>query len=82
MNTLVPLALADVTAILYCNAKMGHRISQIYGVWGTLLESWRLLYKVRAHLVATVAMAIGDESVEASFQNLHGVFENGWSTQP
>ena len=61
MNTLVPLALADVAAILYCNAKMSHRISQIYGVWGTLLESWRLLHKVKAHLVATVAMAIGDD---------------------
>jgi len=61
VTALVPMALADVIAVLYCNVKMIHRIAQIYGGRGGLLGSWRLLHKVTAHLIATGAIAIGDD---------------------
>jgi putative membrane protein len=40
VTTLVQLALANVTAVLYRNVKILHRIAHIYGGRGELLGSW------------------------------------------
>ena len=40
------------------------------------MESWRLLHKVKAHLVATVAMAIGDDWLDRGL-----VSESSWRFQ-
>ena len=61
ITALVPLALVDVSAALICNLRMIRRIAQIYGGRSGLLSSWRLLGKVTTHLIATGAMAIGDD---------------------
>ena len=61
ITALVPLALVDVTAALVCNLRMIRRIAQVYGGRSGLLGSWRLFGKVTSHLIATGAMAIGDD---------------------
>ena len=61
ITALVPLALVDVTAALVCNLRMIRRIAQVYGGRSGLLSSWRLFGKVTGHLIATGAMAIGDD---------------------
>ena len=61
ITTLVPLALVDVAAALICNLRMIRRIAQVYGGRSGLLSSWRLFGKVTGHLIATGAMAIGDD---------------------
>ena len=61
ITALVPLALVDVAAALICNLRMIRRIAQVYGGRSGLLSSWRLFGKVTGHLIATGAMAIGDD---------------------
>ena len=51
----------DVAAALICNLRMIRRIAQVYGGRSGLLSSWRLFGKVTGHLIATGAMAIGDD---------------------
>lgn len=61
VTALVPLALADVVAALTANLRMIRRIAVIYGGRGGTLGSWRLTRAVFAHLVATGAVAVGDD---------------------
>ena len=64
VTALVPLALADVAAALTANLRMIRRIAEVYGGRGGLLGSWRLTRAVMAHLVATGAVAVGDDMLE------------------
>lgn len=64
VTALVPLALADVVAALTANIRMIRRIAEIYGGRSGTLGSWRLTRAVMAHLVATGAVAVGDDLLE------------------
>ena len=61
VTALVPIALADVIAALTANLRMIRRIATIYGGRGGTLGSWRLVRAVFSHLVATGAVAVGDD---------------------
>ncbi|WP_323785084.1 TIGR01620 family protein [Thalassovita sp.] len=61
VTALVPLALADVAAALTSNLRMIRRVAEIYGGRSGALGSWRLMRAVMAHLVATGAVAVGDD---------------------
>ena len=63
VTALVPLALADVATALTANLRMIRRIAEIYGGRGGTLGSWRLTRAVMTHLVATGAVAVGDDLV-------------------
>jgi putative membrane protein len=60
-TALVPLALADVVVALTANIRMIRRIAEIYGGRAGSFGSWRLMRAVAGHLVATGAVAIGDD---------------------
>lgn len=64
VTALVPLALADVVAALGANIRMIRRIAEIYGGRSGTLGSWRLTRAVLSHLVATGAVAVGDDMLE------------------
>ncbi len=64
VTALVPIALADVVAALTANVRMIRRVAEIYGGRSGVLGSWRLTRAVMAHLVATGAVAIGDDMLE------------------
>ena len=64
VTALVPLALADVMAALTSSLSMIRRIAEIYGGRSGLVGSWRLTRAVFAHLVATGAVAVGDDLLE------------------
>ncbi|MDJ0640230.1 MAG: TIGR01620 family protein [Paracoccaceae bacterium] len=61
VTALVPLALADVIAALTANLRMIRRIAEVYGGRAGTLGSWRLTRAVITHLVATGAVAVGDD---------------------
>ena len=63
VTALVPLALADVIAALTANLRMIRRIAEIYGGRSGTLGAWRLTRAVMTHLVATGAVAIGDDLI-------------------
>lgn len=63
VTALVPIALADVVAALTANLRMIRRIAEIYGGRGGTLGAWRLTRAVIAHLVATGAVAVGDDLI-------------------
>ncbi len=63
VTAIIPLALADVAVALVANMRMIRRIAQIYGGRSGLFGSWRLFRAVAAHLVATGAVAIGDDLI-------------------
>ena len=63
VTALVPIALADVVAALTANLRMIRRIAEIYGGRAGTLGSWRLIRAVLTHLVATGAVAIGDDMI-------------------
>lgn len=63
VTALVPLALADVVAALTSNLRMIRRIAEIYGGRAGTLGSWRLTRSVLTHLVATGAVAVGDDLI-------------------
>ncbi len=63
VTALVPLALADVVAALASNLRMIRRIAEIYGGRSGVLGSWRLTRAVLSHLVATGAVAVGDDLI-------------------
>ncbi len=65
VTAIVPLALADVAAALVANIRMIRRIAEIYGGRAGLLGSWRLLRAVTVHLVATGAVAVGDDLIHS-----------------
>ncbi|KIC50466.1 TIGR01620 family protein [Tateyamaria sp. ANG-S1] len=64
VTALVPLALADVVVALTANLRMIRRIAEVYGGRGGVVGSWRLTRAVMAHLVATGAVAVGDDMLE------------------
>lgn len=61
VTALIPLPLADVLTALTANLRMIRRIAEIYGGRSGVLGSWRLTRAVMAHLVATGAVAMGDD---------------------
>ncbi|WP_417257003.1 YcjF family protein [Celeribacter halophilus] len=63
VTALVPLALADVFAALTANLRMIRRIAEIYGGRSGTLGSWRVTRSVLTHLVATGAVAVGDDLI-------------------
>jgi len=63
VTALVPLALADVVAALTANLRMIRRVAEIYGGRTGVLGSWRLFRAVMTHLVATGAVAAGDDLI-------------------
>ena len=64
VTALVPLALADVVAAFSANLRMIRRVAEVYGGRSGLLGSWRLTRAVMTHLVATGAVAVGDDLLE------------------
>lgn len=64
-TALIPLAAADIFAALFANLRMIRRIGEIYGGRGGRLANWRLTRAVLSHLVATGAVAIGDDMLES-----------------
>lgn len=62
-TAIIPIALADVMIALTANIRMISRIAQVYGGRSGTFGSWRLLCMVAAHLVATGAVAIGDDMI-------------------
>lgn len=63
VTALVPLALADVAGALIANLRMLRRIAEIYGGRAGTLGNWRIARAVMAHLVATGAVAVGDDLI-------------------
>ena len=63
VTAIVPLALADLFTALTANMRMIRRIAEIYGGRAGTLGSWRLTRSVLAHLVATGAVAVGDDLI-------------------
>lgn len=63
VTALVPLALADVVVALTANIRMIRRVAEVYGGRSGTLGSWRLTRAVMAHLVATGAVAAGDDLI-------------------
>jgi putative membrane protein len=63
VTALVPLALADVAVALAANLRMVRRVAEVYGGRSGTLGSWRVLRAVFAHLVATGAVAVGDDLI-------------------
>lgn len=63
VTAIVPLALADVVAALVGNLRMVRRVAEIYGGRAGVFGSWRLLRTVLLHLVATGAVAVGDDLI-------------------
>jgi putative membrane protein len=64
VTALVPIALADVVVALASSLRMIRRIAEIYGGRSGFLGSWRLTRAVFAHLLATGAVAVGDDLLE------------------
>ncbi|WP_239031910.1 YcjF family protein [Paroceanicella profunda] len=64
-TALIPLAFADVLTALSSNVRMVRRIAEVYGGRAGTLGSWRLVRAVAAHLVATGAVAMGDDMIGA-----------------
>ncbi len=62
-TALLPLALVDVVVALTANIRMVRRIAEIYGGRSGTFGSWRLLRAVASHLVATGAVAVGDDLI-------------------
>ncbi len=62
-TAIVPLPLMDVLVALTANVRMVRRVAQTYGGRTGMLGSWRLLRAVATHLIATGAVAIGDDLV-------------------
>jgi len=63
VTAIVPLALADVFTALTANLRMIRQIAEIYGGRSGVFGSWRLTRTVLTHLVATGAVAVGDDLI-------------------
>ena len=63
VTAVVPLALADVATALVSNLRMIRRIAEIYGGRSGAVGAWRLTRAVLTHLVATGAVAVGDDLI-------------------
>jgi len=64
-TALIPLAMVDVLVALTTNVRMVRRIVEVYGGRAGTLGSWRLLRAVATHLLATGAIAIGDDMISS-----------------
>lgn len=64
-TALVPLAFADVLVALTTNLRMIRRICEIYGGRSGAIGGWRLTRAVITHLVATGAVAVGDDLISS-----------------
>lgn len=64
ITALVPVALADVAAATLVNLRLIRQIGALYGGRTGFLGAIRLLRAVLTHLVATGAIAIGDDLLE------------------
>lgn len=64
VTALVPIALADVATALASSLRMIRRVAEIYGGRSGMVGGWRLTRAVFAHLVATGAVAAGDDLLE------------------
>lgn len=62
-TALVPLPLADVAAALAVNLRMMRQIAEIYGGRPGTIGNWRLARAVAGHLLATGAIAAGDDLI-------------------
>jgi len=62
-TALVPIALADIAIALATNMRMVRAVAQIYGGRSGTVGSWKLVRAVFTHLVATGAVAIGDDLI-------------------
>ena len=62
-TALIPLALADVAAALFANLRMIRRMAEIYGGRAGAVGGWRLARTVMTHLLATGAVAAGDDLI-------------------
>jgi putative membrane protein len=65
-TAVIPMALIDVLAALTLNLRMIRTVAQIYGGRAGWLGSMRLMRAVAAHLLATGAVALGDDMVGAA----------------
>jgi putative membrane protein len=65
VTAFVPIALADVATALAANLRMIRRIAEIYGGRGGVFGSLRLIRAVMGHLVATGAVAVGDDVISS-----------------
>jgi putative membrane protein len=65
VTAVVPIPLADVITALAANLRMIRRIAEIYGGRSGALGSWRLVRSVFAHLIATGAVAVGDDLISS-----------------
>ena len=63
VTAIVPLALADLFTALTSNLRMIRRIAEIYGGRSGAFGNWRLTRSVLSHLVATGAVAVGDDLI-------------------
>ncbi len=61
LTAVIPLALVDVLAALLTNLRMIRRIAEIYGGRTGTLGNIRLMRGVIAHLIATGAVAVGED---------------------
>ncbi|WBU57977.1 YcjF family protein [Paracoccus sediminicola] len=62
-TALIPLTFADVAAALLANLRMIRRMAEIYGGRAGAVGGWRLARTVMTHLVATGAVAAGDDLI-------------------
>jgi len=60
---MIPLAMVDVLVALAANVRMVRRIAEVYGGRAGTFGSWRLLKAVATHLLATGAVAVGDDMI-------------------
>ena len=63
LTAMIPLALVDVLAALLTNLRMMRRIAEIYGGRTGTLGNIRLMRGVITHLVATGAVAVGEDMI-------------------
>lgn len=63
VTAIVPIALADIVTALVSTVRMIRRIGEIYGGRSGTLGSLRLTRSVLTHLVATGAVAVGDDLI-------------------
>lgn len=63
VTALVPLALADVVVALFSNLSMIRKIAALYGGRSGTLGSLKLMRRVFGHLLATGALALGDDLI-------------------
>ncbi|SFC92178.1 YcjF family protein [Tropicimonas isoalkanivorans] len=65
VTAIVPLALADMMTALVSTVRMIRRVGEIYGGRSGTLGSLRLTRSVLTHLVATGAVAVGDDLIHS-----------------